>query len=95
VSFRSAAVRAVWNVEVLARRLRTQWSKSTDAPLSDFERDRPATNVTHSLDGYPRLLFWSASNSPQDSIRHDIPPEDRALVVHALVRGWNVRFYLG
>jgi hypothetical protein len=95
VSFRSAAVRAAWNVEVLARRLRAQWSRSTDAPLSDFEGDRPAKDVTHSLVGYPRLLFWSASNRPQDFVRHDIPPEDRALVVYALVWGWKVRFYLG
>ena len=68
MSIRSAVVGALWKIEVLAERLRIQWSVSTDAPLSSAEAARAFRNVTHSGDGYPRLLFWSATDPPQNFI---------------------------
>jgi len=80
----------VWEVEVLARRLRVRWSPPiSDAQRLGIEPDRGWDTVTRT-DGYPRLLYWSAADPPQRFIRNDVPPGDRALVIHALLHGWRV-----
>jgi hypothetical protein len=39
---------------------------------------------------YPHLLFWTPEDPPQSFVRHDVPAGERALVAHALLRGWHV-----
>jgi hypothetical protein len=94
MSIRSAVMQAVRGVRDLATEVRVSSSRAIpDTPIPTAER--PGESLHRATHEYPRLLYWTDTDPPQSFIRHDVSPGDRALVAHALTRGWAVLAYGG